>query len=38
MIRQLDETTLVGGQIAPEDVADLKRDLERGFAAAREAG
>lgn len=24
MIRQLDETTLVGGQIAPEDVADLK--------------
>jgi uncharacterized protein (TIGR01244 family) len=24
MIRQLDDTTLVGGQIAPEDVADLK--------------
>ena len=25
-------------QIGLEDVADLKRDLERGFAAAREAG
>ena len=24
MIRQLDDTTLVGGQIAPEDVPDLK--------------
>ena len=24
MIRQLDDTTLVGGQVAPEDVPDLK--------------